>query len=453
MRVYQKECQRLNQAEAFVKSSFPHFGINKKQEVIRLLYEISKREGVLPSEIVAVKERGDYDVLKKELLGKRYPLSSLGTQALTPHLPKIGLKASEGVSLKKKKFSPQNIFTEKKAAGSRLVTRLKNVFPQARFTEIGSLKEYIRDSAPFTVEKYNKRQDTLFIVNENYDFFKGCPCTCAALHCGYHLFNLGFGCIYECSYCFLQGYTNSPGIILTENIDAFFKEFSAYKRRGLRLGTGEFSDSLALDAVTEYSIPLVEFFRKQEEVSFEFKTKSTMIENLLAAPSGPNIVISWSVNPQEIIEENEFFTPSLEERLLAAQKCAAAGYRVGFHFDPIIYFPGWEKHYASVIENIFSRIKPKDIAWISLGTFRFSPGLKQVIERRFPTNKILDAELLLGYDNKLRYPYGIRYEIYRKILAQLRHYSREVNRIYLCMEEIRMWKDLNLQMPSFAANA
>ncbi|MBI4982836.1 MAG: hypothetical protein HZC15_06890, partial [Candidatus Omnitrophica bacterium] len=93
-------------------------------------------------------------------------------------------------------------------------------------------------------------------------------------------------------------------------------------------------------------------------------------------------------------------------------------------------------------------IKPKNIAWISVGTFRFVPQLKQVIERRFPQNIILDEALLPGFDGKLRYPYYLRREIYKKMLGYIFKHSRKL-KLYLCMEERRMWKDLGLVFNGF----
>jgi spore photoproduct lyase len=216
----------------------------------------------------------------------------------------------------------------------------------------------------------------------------------------------------------------------------------------MRIGTGEFSDSLALDDFTGYSLQMIDFFRKYKNVTFEFKTKSSKIGNLLRSNHSGNVVVSWSINPQELIKENEFYCASLKERLDAAAKCIEAGYRVGFHFDPVIYFSGWEKEYRALIKELFEKIKPKDIAWISIGTFRFSPGLKQVIERRFPANRILDEELILGFDDKLRYAFDIRFEVYDKIIKMLSRHSQKL-KLYLCMEEVLMWSKLRLKMPKF----
>ncbi len=430
MPVYQKELNRLKQAGLFVRRNFPHFGVNKKQEAVRLLYEISKREEAGPDRIIQAGNQ-DYELVKKELLARRYPASPVNCR---PYLPKIELNRRDFACLKPKPFYPRKIFIEQKARQSNLERRFRELFPQAKFSEIDSLKSWLCRQRDFKINDYNQRRDTVFITHQEQDFFKACPCTNKAIGCGYHIFNLGFGCVFDCTYCFLQGYTNSPGIILPENLEDFFRAFPKYKRKGMRLGTGEFSDSLALDNFTGYSSQLIDFFRQHKDVLFEFKTKSNQVGNLLKARHAGNIVVSWSLNPQKIIRENEYFTATLAQRLTAARKCADSGYRLGFHFDPVIYFAGWEKEYAALIEALFSKIKPSEIAWISVGTFRFSPSLKPVIEKRFPANKVLDEELLLGYDNKLRYDFKLRENIYRRILNNLRKHSQKLN-IYLCMEE------------------
>ncbi|MCM8781376.1 MAG: hypothetical protein NC908_05585, partial [Candidatus Omnitrophica bacterium] len=226
-------------------------------------------------------------------------------------------------------------------------------------------------------------------------------------------------------------------------------KFNKYKRRGMRLGTGEFTDSLALDHITGFSIEIVNFFRKHLDTIFEFKTKSATIENIIKLKPSSNIVVSWSISPQRIIDENEYYSASLTERINAAVRCIRAGYRVGFHFDPVIYYPYWQDDYTELVEILFDKVKPCHIAWVSIGTLRFSPELKPIIEKRFPKNKILDEELLLGFDNKLHYVYPVRYNIYRFMIDILHKHSKKI-KIYLCMEEPKMWQDLKLTMPVFA---
>src|SRR3989338_1971587 len=434
-----KELGLLKKSQAIVKAQFGRLGINKKQELSRLLFEIAKREGALPQSIMRDAGSSGFHRLKHYLLKRRFPHAYFNKESAKPYLPKIELGTGSIFGLAKNELYPERIFVEKKAARSRLAQNFKKFLPNVALSEIPSLKDYLGKNKNFTIKDYNNRRGTFFITYEGHDFFKKCPCTKRAVVCGYNIFNLGFGCIFECTYCYLQEYTNTPGIIFPANIGRFFDIFSSYKMPRMRIGTGEFSDSLMLDHVTEYSLPIVEFFKRYQEVTFEFKTKSANIGNLLRINHAGNIVAAWSLNPQRIIEENEFLAPSLYERIKAARLCTEAGYKVAFHFDPVIYFEGWEKEYKNVIDLLFSTINPKHVAWVSIGTLRINPAVKQVIERRFHENKILDEELVPGFDGKLRYPHFIRQDIYKSMLNMLSKHSRKLP-VYLCMENPSAWK-------------
>jgi spore photoproduct lyase len=449
MRVYKKEFDCLEKSRVIVEKRFPMLGVNKKQEITRLIFEISKKENLSPETVLGNNNEWGFDKLKLFLLKRRFPAAYFNNDEIKKaYLPKVKLDPVYVSNPRKTEFYPKRIFIEKTAQSSRLARRFRKSFPKADFSEIISLKDYLSTNRRFTTADYNKRHETVFITHENYDFFKKCPCTKKAAGCGYHIFNLSFGCVFECAYCYLQEYTNTPGIIFPANIDKFFDTFDSYKKPRMRIGTGEFSDSLMLDHITEYSMPIIDFFKNHPEVTFEFKTKSVNISNLLKTKHSGNIVAAWSLNPQKIIDENEFLAPSLKERLEAAKQCAEAGYKLAFHFDPVIYFEGWREKYKEVITLLFSYVTPKDIAWISIGTLRFNPGVKQVIETRFPGNKILDGELLPGFDGKLRYPSSIRYGIYRFILETLFRHSEKLP-VYLCMEDADIYRHLDLRRINF----
>lgn len=73
------------------------------------------------------------------------------------------------------------------------------------------------------------------------------------------------------------------------------------------------------------------------------------------------------------------------------------------------------------IGTVETAIESKDAPGLAWGV-RFRPfELKKVMEAPlFVENKILDEELLLGYDNKLRYPDKICSGIYRSMIRFLR---------------------------------
>jgi spore photoproduct lyase len=240
----------------------------------------------------------------------------------------------------------------------------------------------------------------------------------------------------------LQGYANFPGIILPANLDDFFKDFDAFYRklkRPIRIGTGEFCDSLALDEITEYSKKLIPYF-KNKNVFFELKTKSNKIKNLLEIDGSANIVISWSLNPMQLIENEEVATAALGERLLAAKSIKEKGYSLGFHFDPIIYCANWQNLYKELINKLYDTVNPP-FSWISLGTLRSHRNLKTVVEQRFSSSNIFYGELFLSEDKKLRYPKFLRNEIYKNMLQWIRSRDKDTP-VYLCMESVDMWQIL-----------
>jgi spore photoproduct lyase len=428
---------------------FGHFGINKKQEIIRLVFEIAKREHSAPGQILKKICAGNFDTVKKTLLFRRYPAASRETPEADMYLPKLELDPSAAVTLGRFSFYPRNIYIEEEALNTSLVERAAAAFPRAKRVTIGSLKEFmsrngrraVSSENPGTV--YNRRTESLFLTRERHDFLKECPCTAGALGCGYRVWNIGFGCAHECTYCFLQEYQNIPGIIIPVNLSDFFSRFREQKGRGIfaspRIGTGEFTDSLLFDRLTGFSGEIIEFFKRYPGVDFEFKTKSTCIGSILRRAPQKNIVVSWSINPQRIIDANEFYTAGLAARIRAAADCARAGWRVGFHFDPIIYSRGWLSDYRAAVDMIFDSIPEKSVAWMSLGTLRFSPSLKKIIENRFPQNTLLDEELVLGFDRKMRYPESLRVSVYRGMIQAVRRRSKKIL-LYLCMEDKRVWK-------------
>jgi len=244
------------------------------------------------------------------------------------------------------------------------------------------------------------------------------------LSCGYFNISHILGCPYNCSYCFLHTYYGKDEIVIYDNDEELLrqvKEFLQKQQIPCRIGTGQYSDSLALDLETGMSKKLIELFARQDKHLLELKTKSANVDHLLGLNHNQKTVIAWSVNPQKIVESEEKGAVSLMERIAAAKKCAAAGYPVAFHFDPIIYYEGWEGDYAGVVKFIFKEIPDQNIAWISLGALRYK---------------------------KERYPEEQRIGIFNFMAETIRKYSTDAF-IYLCMENTVVWQLVKLRnLPS-----
>ena len=284
----------------------------------------------------------------------------------------------------------------------------------------------------------------LLVTENKGSFLKKCPGTKEMVCCNYYFINFATNCPIDCSYCIMQEYlNNNPLLKVFSNVDAMLSELENLIEKNqskyFRIGTGELSDSLAFDYLTGFSKIIVPFFARRKNAVLELKTKTNEIRNLVGLDHGGKTVVAWSVNPQRIIDSEELCSASLEQRIDAAVVCQQNGYNIAFHFDPIILYDGWEADYAKVIEKIFKNINPKSIPWISLGCLRFSPQMKSIISERFYQSNILNGEMVICPDRKLRYFKPLRVNAYRKVVLLIRNYNSNIP-IYLCMESQDVWR-------------
>jgi spore photoproduct lyase len=339
-------------------------------------------------------------------------------------------------------YQIEQIYLDEKAENEWVTQNvLKNLsdLPVERVTDKRVLiKQFLSLSDPIGKGKKN-----LLITPFYGKRLKPCPGTSRHICCGYHVINAITNCPMDCSYCVLQGYLNNPFLTLYSNWEDLFQEIESFlsnhPQSFLRLGTGELSDSLALDSIFPLSQLLISFLAERNNAILELKTKSAQVDHLLHLDHKGKTVFSWSLNPPLIIKEEEMDTSSLEERINAARRCQEKGYPIGFHFDPIIFYEEWEKGYQETIDSLFRRIDPKGVIWISLGGFRYPPKLKAIVKERFPDTKIFLGELFPGRDGKLRYLKEIRTEMYQKMVGWLRDRGASLF-IYLCMESKEVWE-------------
>ena len=281
----------------------------------------------------------------------------------------------------------------------------------------------------------------LFLTENRGGFIRKCPGTRNYTCCDYMILHIGTFCIMDCSYCILQSYFHPPVLQYFVNHQQMFEELDTFfaERRHRRIGTGEYTDSLIWELWTDLSQQLIPVFGDQSHAVLELKTKTPHIQNLQNLPHNRRTIISWSMNTPAIIQSNERGTASLDARLEAASKCQQWGYPLGFHFDPIVDYSGALNDYRLVVDRIFDRIHPENVVWISLGTLRFMPDLKAVVQSRFPASKIIYGEFISGLDGKERYLKQIRTDIYSGLVEAIHKRSRDVT-VYFCMESAEVWR-------------
>ncbi len=286
-----------------------------------------------------------------------------------------------------------------------------------------------------------QNKNIIYKVNRGR-FLTACPGTPRYVCCGYFVLSPVENCPFSCTYCILNAYFNTQDITVYVNTDDMIKELQNIRGKAIkRIGTGEFSDSLAIPETRLYLNPVLDFFKKNRHIFLELKTKSAFIPDDFFKDHYENVIFSWSLNSTKIRNDEEQDTATIGERISAAEKIVRAGYRVSFHFDPIIHYEGWEQDYKETIEQIFAHLPEKSIVWISLGTLRFIPHLKDIATNLYPSTNIFHDEFITGQDGKKRYFRKRRVEIYKKMVNMIREFLHNVF-IYLCMENDDVWKEV-----------
>jgi spore photoproduct lyase len=330
----------------------------------------------------------------------------------------------------------------------RILSRLPDV-PVEEISDTSVLRPHAADPALWLGES----KTTLLLALQKGPFWRPCPGTRDYICCGYQTLQVTVNCPFDCAYCILQSYINLPVTTIFVNLEDLLAELDQRlaedPQKIWRLGTGEFGDSLALDDLMGLNERLIPFFARHPRAVLEIKTKWHDLAPLL--PLGPNrrVIFAWSLNPPDIVTNAERGAASLGARLKAARQAQDAGFRLAFHFDPIIYFPGWEEAYRDTVARLAAAVSPDAIAWISLGALRFLPALREIIMSRFPSCRFAAAEMVPAPDGKLRYFKTLRLELYGRLREWLEQVFPGVE-LYLCMESPRIWQKVFAASPTEA---
>lgn len=293
-----------------------------------------------------------------------------------------------------------------------------------------------RDAVP----EQHRNQRTLVIDEVRGKPYGHCPGSNGLLSnghmcCNYQTVDLYIGCSIGCTYCIMNGYLNFAPLVVQVDTGPIIRAIraAAGPNRDLRVGSGEVGDSLLLDPVFRLNEEIIRGVADMPNVRYEAKTKTDYVDHLLDIDPKGGAVIAFSLNPDLIVRAEEGIAAASAERLAAAARCVAAGYQVAFHFDPIIRTDAFPYDYLALIEKL-TMFSPDAIAWISMGTVRFPPSLKDTfVERPFAREEFVPT-----LDGKLRYLQPIRREIYATMLSALADVTPAP--VYLCMESPALWR-------------
>ncbi len=282
----------------------------------------------------------------------------------------------------------------------------------------------------------------LFIARKKGDLVKIAPDAYGLSGEPHYYFINAYNCIYECNYCYLQGYFNSPDLVIFVNheeicadiqtkIDSHLENSDV----GIWFHAGEFSDSLALSHITGEIPRYFELFKKNPRAFLELRTKSVNTKTLESLNPLPNVICSFSLSPAKKIKDNDLKTPPLKSRLAAIKKIHKIGHPIAIHLDPIIYSEGIVDDYNNLLSQLNEIIPLRDIEYISVGVVRFTKDVFRQVKQNYPDSEYFYSEMITGHDSKVKYPRPMRHWLLQKIKSLCLKHGATEKSVYLCMED------------------
>ena len=245
-------------------------------------------------------------------------------------------------------------------------------------------------------------------------------------------------CPFSCTYCAIQTFYSSRA-----NFDKDFgrklNEIELDPGRFYHYGSGQSSDSLVWGNRYGVMDDLLFFADSNPNVLLELKTKSTNVDVLLNRKIPKNLVCSWSLNTDTIVQNEEIDTPQTVKRLSAARQVADRGIKVAFHFHPMIWYGGWQEEYRSVARDVLQMFDPNDVLFVSFGCVTLIKPVIKALRRWGGKSKILQMPMARDPKGKVTYPDEIKVTLYKLLYEVFLPWHGEVF-FYLCMEKPSIWK-------------
>jgi len=304
------------------------------------------------------------------------------------------------------------------------------------------LKDKSNDYSQFIPEKLSSPRLEFVSQADDSTILGTCPVASEKTRCC-NLLTLDAvkNCGFDCSYCSIQSFYTDGKIYLHHNLRSKLDRIDLDPEKIYHIGTGQSSDSLLWGNRDGLFDDLFEFASNHENVILELKTKSNAIGYFCNTLVPENVMVTWSLNTEEIITAEEHHTASLEKRMDAARAIADMGRLVGFHLHPIVEYNGWEKAYRGVVDLIQKRFTPQEVALVSLGTLTFiKPVIKQLRKRKLKS-KILQMPLV-DAGGKLSYPIEIKRKMFKSVYDGFSEKWKDGVFFYMCMEDASLWQDV-----------
>ncbi len=278
----------------------------------------------------------------------------------------------------------RHIYVEESVLQHPVTLSLTERFPHSSILPIRHYKDVFNRSRQ-DLHAQETEPALILAANHGTKFYPGAP-VCQSFGEEHFMYtSCIMNCLYDCDYCYLQGMYPSRTVVIFVNLDDYFKELDALlAKHPVYLCCSYDSDLTALCGILPHAEAFCRYALSHPNLRLELRTKSAALPFIKQLPAAKNIVIAFTLSPQEIITRYEHYTPSLRARLLTAKEAAARGFSLRLCFDPVLDVPDAPELYSALIDETFEILQPEDITDISLGVFRLSKDYLKQLKKAKP---------------------------------------------------------------------
>ncbi|MFM1848218.1 MAG: hypothetical protein RL417_1692 [Pseudomonadota bacterium] len=237
-------------------------------------------------------------------------------------------------------------------------------------------------------------------------------------------------CLYDCSYCYLQGMYSSANTVVFANSADFFEAARREQRRhgDIYLSLSYDTDLLGFESILPLTSRWIEFARGEPRITIEVRTKSAGFSKIAHLTPLPNAILAWTLSPHPVVDRFEPLTASLKARLEAAHAALDAGWRVRLVFDPILWSEDWRALYGDLLDEVQRFLPLERIEDATVGVFRMNGDFFKRLKKIRPETATNYGTLAVQSDGIASYDPAIEHEMREFMIGRL---SQQVARIHV----------------------
>lgn len=330
-----------------------------------------------------------------------------------------------------------HIYVEEEIRNKPMTSQILDHFPRAEIILIRQYHDvFSRSKQDYSVQKHSRN---LILARQHGTLlYEGAPVCHSFGHEHFYYTSPALNCLADCEYCWLKGMYSTANTVIfindpDEYLNAAVQISERFNEAPVFVSFSYETDLFPLEPLTGFLKHLSLVLPFGETVTAEIRTKCASPEIIRSLSRCDNLVLAFTVSPQEMIDRYEHGTSPLAQRLNAVNTALECGFPVRLCFDPMILFPGWRDAYAGMLEKIRETVDLSAVTDFSIGSYRQSDQYQKRMRSRFPDSAVIQYpyEVHNGY---CMYPDRLRDELengFRDMLAQY----VDPKRIFLLKEE------------------